>query len=414
MKSRLSLLVQSFVRAVIVLSAIGCLPFAALAQYETIVDNGPSSNRVDMVFLGDGYTAADHAAGTYTNHIQGYLGYLFGGGTIVDPYPRYQSFFNVHRIDVMSNQSGADKPGDGVYVDTALDASYWWDGVTERLLYVNSLKADAALNNALAGAGFTAEQRYVTVNDNKYGGGGGKYAVYAGGNSAAHEVALHEMGHSFSGLADEYGGNASTYTGAEPSEPNVTKDPTGAKWEHWIGYDQPDVGVIGAYEGGRYYDHGLYRPTLDSKMRSLGQPFNAVCREQIILDIYDLVDPLDGWLDNTSILNDPASLWVDRIDDSVISMEWFVDDVLVAGATGSSFDLVNYGFGPGTYSITARAYDPTGFDPIDGWVRIHTDQLEQSISWTVVSTVPEPSTICLLAMGTLPLWMLARRRARRV
>ena len=95
--------------------------------------------------------------------------------------------------------------------------------------------------------------KLVTVNDTKYGGSGGSFAVYAGGNSSAPELAMHELGHSFSNLADEYEGNTGAYFGPEPAEVNVTKDAGGAKWSHWLGYEQPGIGTIGAYEGGRYY-----------------------------------------------------------------------------------------------------------------------------------------------------------------
>ncbi len=275
------------------------LAVTGLQAFDTLVDNGPSSNRVDIVFLGDGYTAADHTAGTYTTDINSYLGYMFSNTANTDPFYRYRNYFNVHSIDVFSNESGADKPLDGIYVDTALDASYSWGGGVERLLYVSTSKANAARNAGLSGASFSAEMQFVTVNDAKYGGGGGSYAVYSGGNGSAYEVAMHEMGHSFDNLADEYGGYPGPYAGGEPSEINVSTFSNGAKWSQWLGYNQPGIGVIGAYEGARYYDTGLYRPSNNSKMRSLNRPFDAVSREKIILDIYALVDPLDAWRDNS-------------------------------------------------------------------------------------------------------------------
>jgi hypothetical protein len=256
----------------------------------------------------------------------------------------------------------------------------------------------------LAHAGFTADMRYVTVNDSRYGGGGGFYAVYAGANSSAREVALHEMAHSFSNLADEYGGFTTPYGGAEPSEVNVTRNSAGTKWSHWLGYNQPGIGVIGAYEGARYYDSGLFRPSQNSKMRSLNQPFDAISREKTILDIYAIIDPLDSYLANTLPLVDPPELWVDSIDAGVIDMEWFVNGVKVEGATGETFKLTDYGYGPGDYSVRARAFDPTGFDPVNGWVRRNRNLLEQYVTWNVTQTIPEPATFLLLltaAMGVV-------------
>ena len=212
---------------IVLIALIGLASSIASAGYTTMVNNGPSSNRVDIVFLGDGYRAADLTS-VYPSHINAMLNHLFYDGQ--DPYPRYRSFFNVHRIDLVSNEAGADVPPQNIYRDTALDAKYYYDGVTDRLLYVNTSKAATALNTNLAGAPFSAEVKYITVNDTRYGGGGGTYAVYAGGNSAATEIALHESGHSFNNLADEYVSYSGAYTGGEPSEVNVTKNSSGAKW----------------------------------------------------------------------------------------------------------------------------------------------------------------------------------------
>jgi hypothetical protein len=351
----------------------------ALAGYTTAIDNGPSSNRIDIVFLGDGYTAAEIET-TYTDHIDSMVDHLFNEGE--DPYPRYGNFFNVHRVDVISNESGADVPPEAIYRDTALDASYFGDEQTERLLTINTLAANQLLDQALSDAPFSAEMKIVTVNDTRYGGSGGEYAVFAGGHNAATEVALHELGHSFSHLADEYGGFTDPYNGPEPTETNVTTSSTGEKWSRWLGYNQPIIGMIGAYEGGNRYDSGIYRPSVDSKMRSLGRPFDAVSREKIILDIYDLVSPLDDWLANDVTLENPDPLWVDLIDPDVIDVQWRVDENLVADATGESFRPSDYGFGPGSYTITARAFDPTD------WVRVGLDSLEQWISWNVLLTSP--------------------------
>ena len=349
-----------------------------LLTYSTLIDKGPSDNRVDIVFLGDGYTASEIDT-NYVDHINAMLDHTFH--ELEDPYPRYENYFNVHRINTVSNESGADKPPEGIFVDTAFDA-YYYCGNIERLLCVSTAKVGAELATELSGAPFTAEVKIVTVNDTKYGGSGGTYAVYAGGNSAATEVALHELAHSFNRLADEYF-SPGTYTGGEPGEPNVTKSATGDKWSHWIGYDQPGIGVIGAYEGARYFQNGLYRPSNNSKMRSLGVPFDAVSREKIILDIYDLVDPLDDWRDNSAEIAEVGpELWVDAIDPAVIQVEWSVDGQLVAGASGETFRPADFGF-TAPYSVTARAFDPTD------WVRIQLSKLEQSVTWQVVPSGPD-------------------------
>ena len=376
---------------------------AAAESYVTVVDNGPSANRVDLVVLGDGYTAAEIDT-TYAGHVAGLVDYMFAQSQEPqEPFVLYRNFFNVHRVNVVSNESGADVPPEGIWRDTALDASYYWDSVTERLLYISSSKANAVLNTALAGAGFSAEIRVVTVNDSRYGGGGGTYAVYAGANGAATEVAMHEMGHSFGKLADEYAYTAATWTGGEYPKPNVTNSPAGSKWSQWLGYvdpANPGMGPIGAYEGAAYYTEGLYRPSENSKMRSLGRPFDAVGREQLILRMYDHVDPLDDAYAGSLV--DPGPLWVDAVDPAVIKVDWYVDSTPVALDGGETFSLQGHGYGPGTYAVEAQAYDGTG------WVRLDpTGLTTQSVDWSITLT-PEPATLSILLLA--PLAILRRRR----
>lgn len=370
-------------------------PLDAQAVFDTVIENGPRANRVNAFFLGDGYTSANLAAGLYANHIDDYVEYMFADSIDSDPFFRYRNFFNIYRVNVVSAESGADQPHNGIFRNTALDASYLFDGVTERLLSVDTGKANDALNAAVAGSGVTVDMRFVAVNDSVYGGAGGTYAVFAARDSSAREIAMHEMAHSFSGLADEYGGPG-TYAGGEPMQPNITINPTGAKWSQWLGYDDPTGGVVGAYEGARQFDAGIYRPTPNSKMRNLGVPFNAVSREEIILDIYRNVDPLDSFSPTRVQYIDPTLLAVERIDDSVINTQWFVDNIpQPALDNASSINPLSLGLGLGRHTIKLRAYDPTGFDLTNGWVRINTTLLEQTVTWGIDITVPEPASLLL-------------------
>ena len=373
---------------------------SARAGYTTIWNNGSSANRVDMVFMGDGYTSAELTS-LYPTHIQNTLTWMFDSGRA--PFPRYKNFFNVHRIDLVSNESGADVPPDDIFRDTAIGGHYY-DGGTARSLYVNEPKANGQLSVNLKGAPFSAEIRFVPINDTTYGGAGGRYAVFSAGNTYANELALHELGHSFGGLADEYAydGPGGVYTGPEPLQPNVTASPTGDKWAQWLGYSEPGMGTIGVYEGARYYEQGLYRPSPDSKMRNLERPFDAVSREQLILKIYELVNPLDDWRSNTSAISDDSPLWVDVVDPGVIKTQWFVNGALVTGAHEEAFSLRDFGFGNGTYEVKARAYDDTP------WVRRDLSNLEQQVSWNV-TLVPEPATLPLAGLATLGLWFLRHR-----
>jgi hypothetical protein len=233
----------------------------------------------------------------------------------------------------------------------------------------------------------------VTVNDSQYGGSGGDYAVFAGGNNEAHEIALHELSHAFSDTADEYVTINGSYSGPEPTAVNVTKLPTGQKWSHWLGYHDPrnanlDIGV---FQGGLTYSQGVYRPSLDSKMNTLSMPFNAVVREKSILDIYALVDPLDGWLTNSSTVEGGA-LWVDVVDPAVVSVDWFVNNQKVAPNYGEQFNLADFATLAGTYTVRAHAYDAivtqAGTGSLLDLVRIGLDALQQDVVWTVDFTPP--------------------------
>jgi hypothetical protein len=207
-------------------------------QYAPVYVSGPSSNRVDMVFMGDGYTS-DQIPTTYWNDVQTLLVYLFGPPPPPippplppappppinfdpyerDPYPRYWRFFNTWRIDVVSQDSGADNGSQLPQPrNTALNAGYGYGGGTTplRFLYIDPDLGRSVLAQNLAGAPFTAEVSVVTVNDTVYGGGGGlfgygPFAVYAAGNASARQVALHEIGHSFNLLADEYSSDGSGF-----------------------------------------------------------------------------------------------------------------------------------------------------------------------------------------------------------
>ena len=100
-------------------------------------------------------------------------------GVNQNPFPRYRSFFNIHRIDVISNESGENIPQQGIKKDTALDASYRFDGETNRLLSFSSVKAYLALIDATTGTGIDYNMLVGVVNESLYGGAGGAWAVYA-------------------------------------------------------------------------------------------------------------------------------------------------------------------------------------------------------------------------------------------
>ncbi|WBB63040.1 M64 family metallo-endopeptidase [Streptomyces sp. WMMC500] len=239
---------------------------AAAAEVVPIQDTGSPDARFDLTIVGDGYTAAE--MGLLRQQAQAKWDEI----AATAPWDKHRNHVNVWLVNVVSNQSGVDNdPTQGVNRDTALDMGFFCGGI-ERLLCLSEAKAQAYAAEAPE-----ADAIVALGNTTKYGGAGyPSLATVAGGNAQAGRIAIHELGHSVGGLADEYYTPGTTYPGGEPGEPNVTADPAGSKWASYLGQSTPDGGVIGAYEGGSQYEHGIYRPSQDSLMRSLDKPFNLV------------------------------------------------------------------------------------------------------------------------------------------
>ncbi len=332
------------------------------ANWTTILDNGPSSNRLDIVFVGDGYLEAE--LGIYADHVTNGLNNLL----TQEPFLSYSTYFNAHRVDVISNESGVDNdPVPGIFRDTAMDMGFWCSNI-ERLLCVNVSAAYQYANNAP-----DVEAVFAVANSTKYGGAGyssSDLATYSGGNGAAPEVAIHELGHSLGNLADEYDyGDGVVYIGTERPEPNVSilTEPqmaaAGTKWADWLG--DPGIGfggLVSTYEGAYYSEFGIYRPTFDSKMRSLNQPFNLPSIESFIIQIYVVVDPIDD-ATPSGTLSGTQTVFVDPIDppNHALEVQWSLDGAPIAGATGTDLDLEPLGLGIGVYELAVTVTDPTEF-----------------------------------------------------
>ena len=288
---------QRWLAPSLVLLLLTC--FTQMASGQTVVplaNNGDPANRIDLVIVSEGYTAGEMTK--FANDVQNLITNFF----IQEPYQEYQRYFNVYRLEVASNESGADHPErrPPVVRDTAFDATYNCAGI-QRLICVNS----ARVNMVVAGALGPAQRDLVAVlvNDPEYGGSGGALAVASTHNEVV-ELLLHEQGHSFGLLTDEYGGPPppSCNASMEPSVANATRETSRAmiKWTAWIDDNTPlptttgAVGAPGLYEGANYCDMGLFRPTFRSKMRALGFPFEQINSEQIIRRIYNFASPIDS------------------------------------------------------------------------------------------------------------------------
>ena len=303
-----------------------------------LTDGGDPHEKVDIVVVGDGYAAGDIAK--FRADARRFNDVMFG----TEPFRSRKSDFNVWTVEAVSGESGIDKPDKNVWKDTPLGTMYNTFGSAR---YV--LTAENRAWRDIVGA-VPYDFVIILVNDDRYGGGGiyNLYTTcYAKTDKPGMEwqmdyVYVHEFGHSFGGLGDEYYSSQVSYNdfypkGVEPWEPNLTAltDPALLKWKDLVegatplptpwekaAYDSlgrergkldrlasdyyekreplykaeqailkghPFAGKVGAFEGAGYVSQGIYRPAIDCRMFSLSLvDFDPVCTRAIrrVIDFY--------------------------------------------------------------------------------------------------------------------------------
>lgn len=376
--------------------AVAAFAASAAAQQPivtTILNNGPTQHRYDMVILGDGYQA--HEQARFNQDCQTFLTALFQK----QPYQTFAAYYNVHSVFRASQDSGASHPDASppIVRNTAYGASYNTGG-TARCLYITNTSralADAALAPANEG------RVLVMVNDSRYGGCAGQFAVSYNGSSMA-EVQIHEIGHSLGGLADEYDYPNQTYSGSEPGQANITTSPTGQKWSHWHGFDG-----VSAFQGAGYYLYGLYRPRTNCLMRSLGIPLCAVCREQITRSLNSVVNVIES----PQPANTAVTLLVPNTQTFSFTnlvppgnnpqVTWSVDGQPVPGQTGSSFVLDSTAIAPGAHTVSVTVRDQTAIVRQDPQ-----NTLRDTRTWNVTVTDPTAADLSLTTLSSNPVFVL--------
>ena len=312
---------------------------APVGKVWTVFESGPATEKVDLLILGEGYTAAEIPK--FHADVQRLTGKLFA----TEPFKSRKSDFNVRAIDLPAAQSGVNRPHVGRFRRTTVSAEYYvFESERYMLTYDNR-----ALRDVLSQAPY--EFIEILANEKQYGGGGiyNFQATAAVDTAFADYVFVHEFGHHFAGLADEYYMSPSVYTSfpanaPEPWEPNVTamRDPGALKWKDlaapatpvptpwdkdaWEAkakqflerrlsliarkapesefdalfreqqkVDTPMLGgmayshTVGAFEGAAYQAKGLYRPETDCIMYTRDEVgFCKVCRRAIerVIDLY--------------------------------------------------------------------------------------------------------------------------------
>jgi hypothetical protein len=255
--------------------------------------NAHPSKAVDIVLLPDGYTIQE--LDQFIADGQQFAESLFG----FHPYDSLRSRFNIRAVLAPSVDSGIDIPADSVWKNTVLSSSFYiFDSERYCMTYDHKSVRDLASNAPY-------DQIYILTNTDKYGGGGiyNFYSLSSSKNRYAAAIMVHEFGHGFAGLGDEYYTSSTSYNdfynlSIEPWEPNLTTLVNfDSKWKHLLDPDTPVptppdsiyMAKTGVFEGGGYVAKGIYRPAIDCLMHSFkDKRFCAACEEAIrnMVDFY--------------------------------------------------------------------------------------------------------------------------------
>ncbi len=272
-----------------------------------ILKNGDPHNKADLAFIAEGYTPAEE--GKFKQDVERVAGELFKQ----EPYKSHKAGFNIYGLFKASRERGPDEPREGIFKNTAVGASFNALGLDRYML----TEENRAMRDIAAHVPYDAI--VIIVNSQRYGGGGiyNSYCCFTSANEWTAYLFLHEFGHSFSGLADEYYGSTVSYNefyprGFEPTDPNITAllDPANLKWKHLVKkgtpiptpwgkeeYEKLPIkdqaayfqsrsqklkSMVGAFEGAGYTATGLYRSMLNCIMFSKGvMPYCKVCEDAI-------------------------------------------------------------------------------------------------------------------------------------
>lgn len=264
------------------------------ATHEYLLKSGSAEECIDIAIVAEGYAEQDmevfmRDARTACEEIFRY-----------EPFASHKDKFNVVAVKLISKQSNVSVPQDGVWRQTALNSNFH-TFYSPRYLTTNSVHL---IHDSLAGIDY--EHLIILANTDTYGGGGiyNSYTLTTAHNPQFKPVVVHEFGHSFGALADEYFYEHADHTentyklGYEPWEQNITTlVDFDSKWKDMLDKrtkvpteptdKRKKEYTVGVYEGGGYMTKGMYRPAVVCRMRdNVATQFCPVCQraiEQIIL-----------------------------------------------------------------------------------------------------------------------------------
>ena len=251
-----------------------------VTPYVTLQQAADTARCIHIAYVAEGYQESEMQ--TFIDDAHAAMEALFAH----EPFKSLRERFHIVAVKSPSKDSGTSEPGNGIWKQTAL-GSHFDTFYSDRYLTTLNLKA---LHDWLAGIPY--EHIIVLVNTEKYGGGGilNSYNLSMTHHRMFKPVVVHEFGHSFAGLADEYAYEQEAIpmypSDIEPWEPNITTQTNfGKKWKDMVG----KVEGVGLYEGAGYSLKGVYRPEQDCRMRTNENPtFCHVCEKAIrqIIDFY--------------------------------------------------------------------------------------------------------------------------------
>lgn len=256
-------------------------------QVDTLQKTGPLAKRINVVILGDGFTQDelpkfDQEAQKIMNFFLGYT-----------PYNAYKNYFNFFSIRVPSNQSGATNPGTAPdrYPNQPIETKDTYFGSsfgTANIHRLVAIRNYQAFTNVMATNFPSYDLAIMIVNSPWYGGSGGNPATFTL-DAQASLIGMHEIGHLFTSLTDEYWAGA-VYA-REAANMTQNTNPATITWKNWL--NQFNIGIF------QHLDNAVaqswYKPTNHNcLMEQLDRSFCAVCREATTNRILQLVKSVDG------------------------------------------------------------------------------------------------------------------------
>lgn len=247
---------------------------------------GDPAEKVDLLFIAEGYSREEMEK--FIDDARRSAGYIFSE----EPFRSNRQAFNVRAVKSFSRDSGTDIPGEDTWRNTVVNSSFYTFGIERYMTTLDYRSVCDVASNA------HYDQVYILVNTPKYGGGGiyNFYSISAADNKESRAVVIHEFGHAFAGLADEYYTSEVAYSDyfnleTEPWNPNLTTLVAfDAKWRDMVETGTPVptppeeeyARKVGVYEGGGYVARGVYRPMIDCRMHTNDAEFCPVCQGAIL------------------------------------------------------------------------------------------------------------------------------------